>query len=313
MRKKILFLVGIVCVVGLVVTLIRLLLGGTTKYGVLKVNSNQSASIFLDDKHIGKTPFDDKISAGEYTIKIVPETTVESLGVWQGKIIISPNLLTYVNRDLSNSELSSAGELLWLEKSTNVKSSDIAITTIPDGASVLVDDEAKGVAPMVVSDITPGDHTLSITSPGFLPRTMRIKTTGGYKLNASIQLALSPTGSQQIEEPQSASPSSELEPSPTANISETPKTTPTPTRKVSPTPTIKAQATPVSSESKKIQITDTPTGFLNVRDNPQGTVVAQVHPGDTFTISDEKNGWYEIEYETGKTGWISSQYTKPTE
>lgn len=188
MRRKIFFLIGLVGFIILIVGVVKFI-GSAPKQGVLKVNSVPSASIFLDNKHIGRTPFEDKVAAGDYTIKIVPDASSESLASWQGKITVSPSALTYVNRDLSESELSSAGEILWLEKISSNKS-ELSLTTIPDGATILVDDENKGITPVAISSVTPADHTIAITSSGFAPRSVKIKTPAGYKLNALIQLAL---------------------------------------------------------------------------------------------------------------------------
>jgi len=64
-----------------------------------------------------------------------------------------------------------------------------------------------------------------------------------------------------------------------------------------------------------ITIQDTPTGFLRVREEPsiEASEEAQVKPGDTFGLLDEKDGWYKINYEGKKEGWVYGQYAKKTE
>ena len=39
---------------------------------------------------------------------------------------------------------------------------------------------------------------------------------------------------------------------------------------------------------------------------------AKVNPGDTFELLDEEAGWYKINYEENKEGWISSNYVEKT-
>lgn len=56
-----------------------------------------------------------------------------------------------------------------------------------------------------------------------------------------------------------------------------------------------------------VTVADTPTGFLRVREKPWGTEITQVHPGDTFTLTEEKDGWFHIQLADG-SGWISAQY-----
>ncbi len=296
MRRKLFFLLGLIGFIILIIGLIKLVSGRSPRQGVLKVNSTPSASIFLDNKHKGRTPFEDKVDAGEYTIKIVPDATTTSLASWQGKIVVAPSLLTYINRDLAESELSSAGDVLWLEKITSSKS-EISITTIPDGATFLLDDENKGVTPVAISSVTAADHTMSVTSPGFLPRTLKVKTTAGYKLNALIALALS-SGTTNTPV---ASPSS----SPTAasgQVSGSPTPKPTSTASVDP-------------PKPFVIIKDTPIGFLRVRFTPStdASISAQVNPGEKYTILDSQSGWYQIKYDSTNKGWVSGQYTEKVE
>lgn len=297
MRRKVFFLAGVVGFILLLVGLVKLAIGSQPKQGVLKVDSMPSASIFLDNKHKGRTPFEDKVEAGEHTIKIVPDSgTSTSLASWQGKITVSSGALTYINRDLSESELSSAGEVLWLEKITSNKS-ELSVTTIPDGATLLVDDENKGITPVAVTSIASADHTISVTSPGFVPRTFKAKTPTGYKLNALIQLALS---TRTASEPQASASGS-----------------PTPTPAVAGATT--SAPTPVATPTKPyITIKDTPTGFLRVRTGPAATDSGKVvKPGETYSILDSQTVsetiWYYILYDGTNKGWVSGQYAEKVE
>ena len=68
---------------------------------------------------------------------------------------------------------------------------------------------------------------------------------------------------------------------------------------------------PEPVDINRVQITSTPTGFLNVRGGP-GTsfpIVAKVNPGEKYEFLEEKSGWYKIKV-SGSTGWISTQYSK---
>lgn len=76
--------------------------------------------------------------------------------------------------------------------------------------------------------------------------------------------------------------------------------------------------TPVDKEivKKEITIEDTPTGWLNVRSGPgtSYTQIAKVYPKETYSLLEEKDGWYKIAIPAraggdGKTeGWIISDY-----
>lgn len=62
----------------------------------------------------------------------------------------------------------------------------------------------------------------------------------------------------------------------------------------------------------KIEIIETGIGYLRVRSsNSTGaSELGRVNVGEQFDVIEESNGWYKIEYETGKQGWISGTYTK---
>lgn len=287
MKRKIAFLLTFLGLVVIVVVVIRALTGRGTKQGELRVDVSPAAAIFLDSKNIGRSPFKDKVNEGTYTLKLVPETTTSQLAGWEGKIIVGPNLLTYVNATLSESDLTNAVDVLWLEKISS-KQSELSVTTTPDGATVLVDDVTRGVTPLSLTDITPGEHNITVTNTGFSPRSLKLITSAGYRLILSMKLALS----------------SGTVPEATA--------TPTVTSTGTPTPTQKATTEP---EKPFITIGDTPTGFLRVRLEPttSATEAGRVNPGDMFHIESEESGWYQISYDGTNTGWVSGQYATKTE
>ncbi len=291
MKRKIVFLAVLLGLVLLVAGVIRFLTNRGPKEGELRIDSVPVATIFLDNKNIGRTPFKDKVQSGEYTLKLVPESATAQLTTWEGKIAVGANLLTYVNAALSESELTTAVDVVWLEKITS-KQSELSVTTSPDGATVLVDDATRGVTPLSVSDIAAGDHNLSITSSGFLSRSLKVKTTPGYRLIANLKLALSAGG-------QTASP------------------TAAPTPDLSGTPTKPATSSSTKADPTKpfVTIKDTPTGFLRVRLEPStgASEAGRVNPGEKYTYSDTQNGWYQIKYDGKNTGWVSGQYVEKTE
>lgn len=65
-------------------------------------------------------------------------------------------------------------------------------------------------------------------------------------------------------------------------------------------------------EGEFIQISDTETGYLNVRSNPGigGEVVTKVSPGQRFQVLERQNGWIKIKVDDQTSGWISGKYSK---
>lgn len=308
MKRKFIFLLFIIGIIGSFIGIIKFINNRSPRQGVLKVNSSPNTSIFLENRQIGKTPYEDKISEGEYNIKLVPESTIINTVSWQGRILIKQNLLTYVNADLSGSDFLSAIDILWLERISGNKS-EIAITTDPEGTGVSLDGENKGTAPLVISDVKPGDHTILVSSPGFISRQMKIKTHEGYKLVASLKLALSSDTTTNSYE---STDSAQLQVTPSATTSAGLKIKPSITPSLTATPS----ATNVQIPQKPyVIISDTPTGFLRVRMGPATTATeaGKVKPNEKYSIIKYQNGWYEIQLDSETTGWVSGLYVEKVE
>ena len=307
MKKLLLIIIGLILLVGGGVLIVRARSGGSNQMAILKVTSTPTATIFLDNQNIGKTPFEQKVKTGEYTIKLIPETTVSSLVSWEGKIKLSANLLTFVNRDLGDSDLTSGGEILSLERIAGNKA-ELAVISTPDTATVTISAQEKGNTPLVLSDMDPGNYDLTVSAGSYKSRTIKVKTTSQYKLTAQLQLAMS---GEVIPTPL---PSPSVEPSVKATPKLTPKATSKASTEASASATPKAKASPPAKPY--IQVLDTPTGFLNVREEPatNANILKQVHPGEYYSLLDENDkNWYKIEYEADKEGWVSGQYAQKFE
>lgn len=311
MRRKLVFFIILLVLIGVLIFGIRyIVLRRSNRQGVLKVSSNTAARVLLENRDIGKTPLEQKVNVGEYSIRLVPETSTVPLTSWQGRVTIGGNTLTYVNRDLSESELTSAGEQLWLEKTTSNKA-ELSIISVPDGANVIIDDQARGVTPLALTDISEGDHAVVINSPGFEPRTVKVKLTPGYKAIVSASLALSPSqiASPTLFEIQDSTPSSTLQPTPSQSIAQV-----TPTVKPTVKPTIKPTLSSTVETPSRVRITDTPVGFLRVRKEPTtaSSEIGRATPGQEYDVLTSQGTWYQITFEQ-QQGWISSQYAEEIE
>lgn len=247
----------------------------------LQVISTPKATIFLDGRHLGKTPFlDDKIAAGEYSLKLIPmaEATVSSS--WQTKIKLTPGVLTYIERIFGLGDIDSAGEILTLEPLKNKTEVEVAVLSTPDGATIKLDGQFQGVTPLILKDVTASDHEMILSLSGFKEQSFRFKSVLGFKLTASVQLAK--VGEEKVEEPV-ASPSAVL--------------------------------VPEGPTGARVKILETPTGWLRVRLEPSlaATEAAKVKPQEIYPLLEEKSGWFKIRYSEGKEGWVSGQYSQKVE
>jgi hypothetical protein len=283
--KKLVFLVGLfVC--------LSLLTGCSLKKApaALQISTTPVANVFVDGKLVGKTPYQSSnLKAGEISLKLIPESATSPLSSWEGKIKLNNGVLTLIDREFSSSETGSSGQVMTLEKLKDKKVASLSLISDPDGALVHLDGEAKGFTPLALEKIGVGDHQIVVSKEGFVEKNIKAKAVEGFKLIINVKLA------QEMEEP-------------VASLSGTPTPTVTGTgKKPTPTPTGSEKSQPASGE---VLIKETPTGWLRVRSTPStsGTELAKVNPGEKYPLLEEKSGWYKIEYEEGKTGWISGQY-----
>lgn len=283
---------------------LSLLLGGCelnpfAKKAGIQVTSNPDANIIINGKPVGKTPYYvENSKPGDITIQM---TAIDSGQSWEQKVVLLGGTLTTVHRDFGTSPDKSHSYTLSFEKLSNAKDSSVNIVSMPPSATVSIDGKPQGFTPLGV-DIPAGPHVFTFTSPGFQDKVINAATQNGYKLNINLTMStmeIVPT------------------PIPTASPSATISLTPT---KVKPTTTT-TDVTPLPKQSSGsatvakpyVEILDTPTGWLKVRETPSvgGAELAKVNPGDMFSYRESStSGWFNIQYISGKWGYISSQYAK---
>ena len=253
------------------------------EYGKLKIISSPTASVFLNSAVIGKTPFEDKYKVGEYLLKLIPESTSTDTASWNGKINIYKNALTYVNRELGSSDIASAGEIFTTTKMTkkpqNAQSGEIYVETEPQGAIITLDNDEKGVAPLILDNVRRGDHEISVFMPGFFRRTQKINVDPGYRVNAAFKLAIDQSSSF---------------------------------AKTSEDKTKTASSSGSTTDKTYVKIRDNPQGWLRVRvdGSIDATESAKVKPGEKYELMDEKTGWFKIKYNNNSEGLVSGNFTE---
>ncbi|MGB9883470.1 MAG: PEGA domain-containing protein [Microgenomates group bacterium] len=286
MKQKLVVLLTLVIVFVIFILIRFFILDRQNNYGVIKITSSPTTSVFIDNVIVGKTPYNNKIKAGEHLIKLIPEGVATETASWNGKVNVFKNSLTYVNRELGSSDILTAGEIITTEqmKTSNKNFGEIYVETDPQGAIVSLDNDEKGVAPLILQDVTDGIHELSVFMPGFFRRTQKIRVYANYRINAVFKLALD----------QSQKQLTDLEKQKTASESAQPTKT-------------------------MIIINNNPQGWLRVRADASinATEEAKVKVGEKFEFLGEKDGWYKIKFNGNpdalisgdfSEGWVSKEY-----
>ncbi len=286
MKKKLVILLAL-AVAFIIFIFIRFLVSEKQNdYGEIKITSSPTTSVFINNVIVGKTPYTSKIKVGEHLIKLIPEGVATETASWNGKVKVFKKSLTYVNRELGSSDILTSGEIITTEKISKSDNNlgEIYVETDPQGAIVSLNNDEKGVAPLILQDVPKGSYELSAYMPGFFRRTQKIKVHSGYRVNVIFKLGLDQNQKQlnDLEKEKNASGS--------------------------------AQKT-----KTMIIINNNPQGWLRVRADASinATEEAKVKVGERFEFLEEKNGWYKIKFNGNSDalisgdfseGWVSKEY-----
>jgi hypothetical protein len=313
MKRTWLIIAAVVLIGILVGVVVKMKFFSKPGTGGLRVGTTPKATVFLNGTQVGITPFqDENIEIGQYTVKLVPEVGEEDLVTWEGKVEVSPNILTVINREFAVDESGASGEILTLEKIGKKNTSSLAVVSVPDQAVVRIDNKPEGFAPVQVDDLEPGNYQVTVSSTGYKEKNIDANTVSGYKLTINVKLAQEVEGIEEEESEEGEVEGEEDEAEDEdADEKDEEETEATPTPKATPDPEITPPDKPY------IKVKDTPTGWLRVRDKPNTTSseeLAKIEPDETYPyLEEEENGWYLIEYEDGEEGWVSGTYVELVE
>jgi len=264
----------------------------------IELTGEDKAEVFLNGSTVGTTPYEaDNLKAGTYTVKLVPQDATKQ--PYETHVVLSPSLITGINWSFGATPDESGGDVFELSKISG-KKAELSIITTPDNIVVRLDGQSKGFSPLILQELSEGEHALTLSAPGYVERTSAPKIMKGYRVTVTTKLA---------REAQSlfTTPVSTLSALPTPTPKATPKATPKTTTATG-SATIKTQVTP---PLPYVEVTQTPTGWLRVRAEASGASeeVAKLDVGVKVPyLNETTDGWHKVEYATGKTGWVSGQY-----
>ena len=259
------------------------------KVAGLKVESEPAATVYIDGNQVGVTPYEANLKPAEVSLRLVPMTTTTPLAPYEANVKLFAGATTVVKRWFGPSDEFAAGEIVTLERyeGKDKGSGVLVVTSVPDAAAVRVNGVLKGFTPLVQDGIPQGSYQVAVVALGLRERLVDVKVEPRHRLNLAVKLAR--------EEATVGGELSGAEASASGGLSE-----------VNPT------GVPGKiSEKPYVEIKETPTGWLRVRgDASTGSEeVGRVGVGGKYKfIEKTAAGWYKIEYELGKEGWISAQY-----
>lgn len=254
------------------------------KVGGILIDTSPSSLVLINGEEVGRTPYEDKKrEPEEITLKLIPDSFDVPLEPYEIRVNVVAGVLTVVKRDFGEVEETSGGEIISFESVSGDETS-LVVVSIPDSAQLLIDGHQQAVTPYKISDIEPGEHTLALSANGYLDRFVSVRAHRGYKLTAIVQLASTEIAGEEEEVGDDL---------PEENIEDE-----------------KEEMKP------QVVILETPNNFLNVRAKPvDGAILTKVRDGEKYDLldTDKATGWYKIEYEEEKEGWVSDDYAEVVE
>lgn len=185
MKKIFIWILLLISIAALMIrfssTVEELVLGIKPKSGMSILSTPDGATVFLDGKEVGKTPYESRdLEVREYLVRI----SKEKYG-WQGKVKLVSGTVTVINRDLSADFSSQAGEVLILKRGKGM-----TIVSNPSDADVEVDGKTYGKTPQIL-DIPSGEHTMLLTHINYLKRSIKANLPEDFNLTVFVDLPIS--------------------------------------------------------------------------------------------------------------------------
>ncbi len=286
------------------------------KSGLQVLSSDVPSSVYLDAKYLDHTPYINKdLKPAEYSLEVRPDDP--SFVPYQTKLSLKKGVLTVVDWKPGKRPETSGGVIFETEALRDKKASELSITTIPDGGIIYVDGEAKGFAPVTVTNLSKGEHQFEVKLPSYEAIAKPINILEGYRLLVTVKL-----GKQEYQglAPAQTVLSTEFSSNSASNSSTA--TSSGLVKGASSSAIISATDASTRSASTKLvgtKVVILPTGYtedgnelLRVRAEPNSgsREIGKANVGGTYTYLQEvRDGWVKIQFGP-KVGWVSLQYVK---
>lgn len=281
----------VLVLVGLIVAGVLFAVGYFNPKGAgISIETIPESTVYVNGQQVGRTPYKQTSKPSEITVKLVPDSFEVPLAPYETKTTLVSGIETVIAYQFAETNDGSSGEIVSFDKVGNDETS-LAVVSTPDSSQVSIDGQLRGFTPYKTSNITQGEHTLTLSSEGYIEKSINVKTQQGFKLTLIVKLAIDKNSEKPVDEEN--------------NINEE---------------DVEGAS---EEEAVMVEILPTGTGFLRVREEPStlSDEIARVSPGEKFILleTDEETGWYKIEYletqaneddQPSRAGWISNEYAK---
>lgn len=157
------------------------------KQGGVQIDSTPASRVYINDKFVGKTPYEAIYPEGELVIKLISEEADKAHIPFESNVFITSKVKTVVRHEFGENEDLNAGFVVSFEKGIKDETTLVVVST-PDNAQILIDGVAKGFTPFKLNKLIPGEHNITLRSVGFKDRELITNLVPGYRLTLVTDL-----------------------------------------------------------------------------------------------------------------------------
>jgi PKD repeat protein len=170
----------------------------TVQSGTLAITTvPQKANVFVDNVFKGVTPLTlTDTPSGYHVLRI----TLPGYDDYITGATVEPSKTVLVRAALRKSGTGTTATTVPATTATTPlppQNGSVAVTSVPNGASVTLDGRYEGTTPVIILDVLPGNHEISLTYPGYAPLKQSI-SVGSFQttaVNANLVVSTgAPTG-----------------------------------------------------------------------------------------------------------------------
>ena len=165
--------------------------------GTLAITTDpEKANVFIDNVFKGVTPLTLTDTPSGYHILRI---TLPGYDDYLTSATVDPQKTVIVQAVLRNT---SANATATVPSGTATpvpppQNGSVAVTSVPNGASVILDDRYEGTTPVIITGVLPGNHEISLTYPGYASwnQSLAVRSSGTIAVNANLVLSTAPAAS----------------------------------------------------------------------------------------------------------------------
>jgi PKD repeat protein len=162
--------------------------------GTLAITTDpEKANVFIDNAFKGVTPLTlTDTPSGYHVLRI----TLPGYDDYITSATIDPQKTVLVQAVLRNTT-ANATMTVPIANVTTVpprQNGSVAVTSVPNGASVILDDRYEGTTPVIITGVLPGNHEISLAYPGYAPynQSLSVGSSETTAVNANLVISTTP-------------------------------------------------------------------------------------------------------------------------